>query len=101
MLRWQGWLLRSLTDQSKHSVDRMQLRVLCQLNSRILLCVRLQPLYSKACKGRKDNPNCLCGLIPAPESHRKTGLWARESEAIASIGNDPSTSQREVRLAGC
>lgn len=53
-------------------------------------------LYDKACKGRKDNPNCLCGLIPAPGSSRRKGLWQKEPEALVSLGGDPLNDKRQV-----
>ena len=53
-------------------------------------------LYNKTCKGRKDNPNCLCGLVPAPGGFRRKGLWQKEPEAIAGLGLDPNDSRREV-----
>ncbi len=54
-------------------------------------------LYSKACKGRKDNPNCLCNLIPAPGSFRRKGLWQKDSSALLSLeGPDPADLQRKV-----
>lgn len=53
-------------------------------------------IYDKTCNLRKDNPNCVCGFIPAPESHRRKGLWQKEPEAVMQLGPDPSTSQREV-----
>ena len=54
-------------------------------------------LHNKTCKGRKDNPNCLCGLVPAPGGYRRKGLWQKEPEAIASLGCDPNGFTREVR----
>lgn len=50
------------------------------------------------CKGRKDNPNCLCGLVPAPGSFRKKGLWQKEPTAITNLGGDPNEQKRTVRL---
>lgn len=54
------------------------------------------PVHNKACKGRKDNPNCLCGLVPAPGGFRRKGLWQKEPEAIAGLGYDPNDLRREV-----
>ena len=56
-------------------------------------------LYNKSCKGRKDSPNCLCGLIPNPGGFRRKGLWQKEPEAIASLGIDPAEYKREVFTA--
>ena len=53
-------------------------------------------LYDKACKGKKDNPNCLCGLIPAPGSSRRKGLWQKEPETLVSFGADPLNDKRQV-----
>lgn len=48
-----------------------------------------------ACKGRKDNPNCLCGLAPAPGSFRRKGLWQKDPEVVAKLGIDPADSRRQ------
>ena len=43
-------------------------------------------LCPASCKGKnKDNPNCLCGLIPAEGSWRKKGLWQKEETLVASL----------------
>lgn len=55
-------------------------------------------LYDKACKGKKDNPNCLCGVIPTPGSYRRKGLWQKEPDAITSLGSAPSSEKRQVRI---
>lgn len=57
-------------------------------------------LHDKTCKGKAENPNCLCGLVPAPESSRRQGLWQRDVAAMLKLGPDPSTSKREVRCFG-
>ena len=54
-------------------------------------------LYDKKCTGKADNPNCLCGLIPAPNGHRRQGLWQKDAAALAKLGPDPSADKREVR----
>ena len=54
------------------------------------------PIHSKTCKGRKDNPNCLCGLVPALGGFRRKGLWQKEPEAIVGLGYDPNDLIREV-----
>ena len=53
-------------------------------------------LYDKRCAGKADNPNCLCGLIPAPTGHRRQGLWQKDAAALAKLGPDPSSDKREV-----
>ena len=53
-------------------------------------------LYDKKCTGKADNPNCLCGLIPAPTGHRRQGLWQKDAAALAKLGPDPSADKREV-----
>jgi hypothetical protein len=50
---------------------------------------------SAACRGRKDNPNCLCGLVPPAGSFRRKGLWQKDPEAVAKLGIDPADSRRE------
>lgn len=54
-------------------------------------------LYDKHCKGRKDNTNCLHGLVPQPGSNRRKGLWQKEPEALQHLGADPSERNRQVR----
>ena len=57
-------------------------------------------LYSKACKGRRDNPNCLCSTIPAPGSFRRKGLWQKDPSALLTLGGmDPAGLARQVRSA--
>ena len=50
---------------------------------------------SAACRGCKDNPNCLCGLVPPAGSFRRKGLWQKDPEAVAKLGIDPADSRRE------
>ncbi|KAL5727162.1 ubiquitinyl hydrolase 1 [Ranunculus cassubicifolius] len=42
----------------------------------------------------KDNPNCFCGLVPPPNGFRKSGLWQKSSDILASMGPDPSEDLR-------
>lgn len=55
-----------------------------------------ESIYDKNCKGKKDNPNCFCGLIPAPGSVRKKGLWQKDPEALKQLGDDPAEEKRAV-----
>ena len=48
------------------------------------------------CKGRKDNPNCLHGLVPAVGSVRRKGLWQKEPQGLMQLGIDPSGLRRQV-----
>ena len=50
------------------------------------------------CKGRKDNPNCFHGLVPALGSVRRKGLWQKEPQGLMQLGADPSGSRRQVPL---
>ncbi|KAM7513474.1 hypothetical protein LguiB_012349 [Lonicera macranthoides] len=54
--------------------------------------------WKPVCQGcrvnTKDNPNCFCGLIPAPSGSRKSGLWQKTSEIVASLGPDPCKDLR-------
>jgi ubiquitin carboxyl-terminal hydrolase 48 len=64
--------------------------------------MRIMRLDQPACTGcksgnRKDNPNCLCGLVPPPGSFRKKGLWMKEPAALTQIGPDPNLYKRQVR----
>ena len=52
--------------------------------------------YDKACKFRKDNPNCFCGLVPGPGSSRRKGLWQKELTGLQALGDDPAKGKREV-----
>ena len=57
--------------------------------------------YDKACKLRKDNPNCFCGFIPGPGAFRRKGLWQKEPGRLSTLGADPSDSKREVSKSCC
>lgn len=49
-----------------------------------------------SCKAnRKDDPRCLCTLVPAVGSHRKKGLWQKEPSELSKLGKDPSDEARE------
>ncbi|XP_066355469.1 ubiquitin carboxyl-terminal hydrolase 26-like isoform X2 [Miscanthus floridulus] len=48
------------------------------------------------CHGNtKDSPNCFCGLIPAANGVRKTGLWQKMQEIIRALGSNPSRDLRD------
>ncbi|KAK3144226.1 hypothetical protein QOZ80_4AG0310280 [Eleusine coracana subsp. coracana] len=48
------------------------------------------------CHGNsKDSPNCFCGLIPAANGVRKTGLWQKTQDIVRSFGPDPSEDLRD------
>lgn len=49
-----------------------------------------------ACKSRKDNPNCLCGVVPAAGSFRRKGLWQKEPQGLMHLGGNPSDQKRHV-----
>ncbi|XP_074286808.1 ubiquitin carboxyl-terminal hydrolase 26 isoform X2 [Silene latifolia] len=61
---------------------------------------RLYNIRKTICTGcrinTKDNPNCLCGLIPPPNGSRKIGLWQKMSDVISSLGPDPANDLRCV-----
>lgn len=66
---------------------------------RILRCN--QPVCTAGCKpNRKDNPNCLCSLVPPPGSFRKKGLWTKEPAVITQLGHDPWLFKRQVGSLG-
>lgn len=46
-------------------------------------------------QSKGTNPNCLCNLIPAPDAHRRSGLWAKNADGSAALGPDPSATKRE------
>ncbi|TVU48110.1 hypothetical protein EJB05_07733 [Eragrostis curvula] len=48
------------------------------------------------CHGNsKDSPNCFCGLIPAANGVRKTGLWQKTQDIIRDLGPDLSKDIRD------
>jgi hypothetical protein len=50
------------------------------------------------CKGgRKDNPACLCGLIPEVGHFKKSGLFQKLPAILGELGIDPATQRRAVR----
>ena len=49
------------------------------------------------CKGKKDNPNCLHGLVPAIGSVRRKGLWQKEPQGLMHLGADPAGLRRQVQ----
>lgn len=54
-----------------------------------------QPPCPPSCKQpRKDNPCCMCGLVPARGSFRRKGLWQKEPAALMRLGPDPSQARR-------
>ncbi|KAL5698626.1 ubiquitinyl hydrolase 1 [Ranunculus cassubicifolius] len=54
-----------------------------------------KPVCSGCRVNCKDNPNCFCGLVPQSNGFRKTGLWQKSSDIVASLGPDPSEELRE------
>ncbi|KAI3431674.1 hypothetical protein D9Q98_004721 [Chlorella vulgaris] len=54
-------------------------------------------LYSKSCKGKGGNPNCLCNLVPAPGGFRRQGLWTKAADVLGTLGPDPAANLREDR----
>ena len=61
-----------------------------------LLSADAPPCPSTCKANRKESPNCLCGLVPAPGSFRKKGLWQKESLQLRDMGQDPAEQAREV-----
>lgn len=43
----------------------------------------------------RESPNCFCGLIPQQNSWRKSGLWQKTEDILASLGDDPSWKLRK------
>jgi ubiquitin carboxyl-terminal hydrolase 48 len=63
-----------------------------------LLCAA-QPNCSadKPCRqNRRDNPRCLCAMVPAEGGWKQKGLWQRESAALGGLGVDPRDNARQV-----
>ncbi|GAA0153013.1 cysteine protease [Lithospermum erythrorhizon] len=58
----------------------------------------LYMIWKPVCQGcrvnTKDNPNCFCGLVPAHNGTRKSGLWQKNTEIIQALGPDPSVDCR-------
>lgn len=61
---------------------------------------QLYMLWKPVCQGcrvnTKDNPNCFCGLVPAHNGTRKSGLWQKNTEVIQALGPDPSVDRRSL-----
>jgi hypothetical protein len=49
-------------------------------------------------QGNKQNPNCLHGIIPAPGSYKKKGLWQRNMDDLLDLGPDPNDALRTVSI---
>ena len=62
----------------------------------ILHVLQADKACESVCKGRKDNPNCLHGLVPTLGSVRRKGLWQKEPQGLTQLGADPSGSRRQV-----
>ncbi|XP_006649541.2 ubiquitin carboxyl-terminal hydrolase 26 isoform X1 [Oryza brachyantha] len=60
---------------------------------------QLYMVWKPVCHGchgnSKDSPNCFCGLIPAANGVRKSGLWQRTNEIVRALGPNPSTDLRD------
>lgn len=54
----------------------------------------MKPVCSGCRVNTKDNPNCFCALVPAPNGTRKSGIWQKESDFVESLGFDPNTELR-------
>ena len=48
------------------------------------------------CKGKKDNPSCLHGFLPAVGSVRRKGLWQKEPQGLMHLGANPAGLRRQV-----
>lgn len=75
---------------------------------KILHVLQADKSCDSVCKGRKDNPNCFHGLVPAVGSVRRKGLWQKEPQGLMHLGADPSALRRQVSVmpschasAGC
>lgn len=62
----------------------------------ILHVLQADKACDSVCKGRKDNPNCLHGLVPAVGSVRRKGLWQKEPQGLMHLGIDPAGMRRQV-----
>lgn len=84
-------------EEIRHKLERGPLSPQDAL--RVLGCAQPCPggVYDRACKGRRDNPNCLHGLVPPEGSYRRKGLWQKDVGAMTSLGPDPNDLKREVR----
>jgi hypothetical protein len=76
--------------QTKGTLDHDQL--LLQLKAGQPPCDPWKP-----CKANnKQNPNCLCQLIPAEGSTRKKGVWQKDKAYLSALGPDPAGTLRSV-----
>lgn len=65
---------------------------------KILHVLQADKSCDNVCKGRKDNPNCFHGVVPAVGSVRRKGLWQKEPQGLMHLGADPSGLRRQVPL---
>lgn len=71
------------------------------LEDRLRLLHCGQPACPPGCKGgRKDNPECLCGLIPEEGRFKKSGLFQKTPALLGELGIDPSAQRRPVSSLG-
>lgn len=89
------------SDHTPHHSELLQLIELGELplENKLQLLHCAQPACPPGCKGgRKDNPACLCGLIPEEGRFKKAGLFQKTPTALGELGIDPTTQRRAVRL---
>lgn len=55
------------------------------------------PQYTSNCRGQKNNPNCLCGIIPPPGTHRLHGLWTKVSSPASLHSVFRECASRQVK----
>ena len=67
------------------------------LENKLQLMHCCQPACPQGCKGgRKDNPACICSLIPEEGHFKKSGLFQKTPAVLGELGIDPSTQRRSV-----
>lgn len=65
-------------------------------HKQILHILQADKACDGACKSKKDNPNCLCGLVPASGAVRRKGLWQKEPQGLMHLGANPADLKRQV-----
>ena len=70
-------------------------------HQQLLTILHANQACDSSCKGKRDNPNCLCGLVPAPGSFRRKGLWQKEPKGLQQIGADPAEVKKQVSSQLC
>ncbi len=101
------WMKRGKQNNSKSGIFGLEIREALSLKhdlssgqavsqQQILHILQADRHCDGACKSRKDNPNCPCGVVPVAGSFRRKGLWQKEPQGLMHLGANPSDQKRHV-----